>query len=634
MGGSQNSSQLHTSFPPEIWGLITQYLSGEHIGRLKMTGSKILWQRLRAKRAVRSINFGKDSLIFKRWPAFVNELAGIEELEICNERRDWWTSWRPKLSQVPHTLRKLKLWSNKFLFKQTLGNFFVGSKNECLSLCEYVPELEVLQVRLHWCGKYTWMKQMPPNLTSLIVHKWTSTLALPDSLTHFNANKIMMIKSDTFRFPPQLESLSARDLFGFEFCLPALPPSIKSIVIERARTNTTTHIARVMNALPRSLMELDCHLLPSYRHPSEPVDTIFPPSLISFRFNNIPTIHWDRLPKSLKNLALTIDRFNLPSVNTTSPLTNQVRAVLVHPVHTLPSSLTALKLLNHTGGGYFPIFPAPEYNNCYFPPKLTTLTLKGTGLAVDTAKLLPSSLKELRLSRLDSCICEHPPIHLERLYADGALITPTLIAVLPKGLKFLKIDNSQLHHSKWNDPYTGEQMSMSEALSHLSKPGHVFWQQDATLPPTLTSVELHLCYGADISNFGDSFASQNLPNLTCLIIPCGYAISDRSIPYLSRNLRFLNLIRCEKVTGKCFPDLPRSLTVLSFGGEVEDEDVQHLPPSLIALGIISASRLTTACIAHLPRQLEDISFPEWTGCGLIEHLPKRISVNSFNWRWF
>ena len=79
---SQHEVSCFVNFPPEIWANLATYLSGEQLGRIKMTGSKSLWNKLRSPRVVTSVKLGDDFINFKSWPAFLNEFTSLEQLSI------------------------------------------------------------------------------------------------------------------------------------------------------------------------------------------------------------------------------------------------------------------------------------------------------------------------------------------------------------------------------------------------------------------------------------------------------------------------------------------------------------------------------------------------------------------------
>ena len=71
------------AFPPEIWGQITSYQSIYDLRILKLMGSKALWRRLCAPRAVSSVRVLICGRGLQSWPALLDEFRWLTSLSIC-----------------------------------------------------------------------------------------------------------------------------------------------------------------------------------------------------------------------------------------------------------------------------------------------------------------------------------------------------------------------------------------------------------------------------------------------------------------------------------------------------------------------------------------------------------------------
>lgn len=293
---------LIANFPPDIWAYLVAYLPGEQLGRLKLTGSKCVWSKLKRSHVVKAINLGKDFLVLKRWPAFLNELPTIEELDISNHNDEWWRISSPNLSMLPATLKKLRI----FASREKTAYFFFRSANSALSLDTQLPLLEVLEVNLDWS---MWMSHKLPNLTRLRISDWNSPLPLPTSLTHLETwNFIPKNASTTFEFPPHLKYFSCWKLAPPEVLIPLLPETLESF---KASNHIRWHFkSDLLSKLPKNLTILEANIdkscLVDSRLFTDPEHFIsFAPALTHLKLSVLPSQCWKYLPTTLITLKIS-----------------------------------------------------------------------------------------------------------------------------------------------------------------------------------------------------------------------------------------------------------------------------------------------------------------------------------------
>ena len=77
------------SFPPDIWAYLSQYLPGEQLERLLMTGAALLMHRLTSPHVVKSIKLGQDFMVFKSLVRLFNDFPYVEELYIHSTTYKW-----------------------------------------------------------------------------------------------------------------------------------------------------------------------------------------------------------------------------------------------------------------------------------------------------------------------------------------------------------------------------------------------------------------------------------------------------------------------------------------------------------------------------------------------------------------
>ena len=129
------------SFPPDIWAYFVCYLTGEQVGLLIMTGATLLNRRLKAPKVVRSIKLGKDLVIFKSLPRFLNEMPSLEKLSIHRSKVDLSPGAGFMLCPIPSGVRKLVLsghWNKVKMFSEP---------STTLDLSKHLPHLEILYLR-------------------------------------------------------------------------------------------------------------------------------------------------------------------------------------------------------------------------------------------------------------------------------------------------------------------------------------------------------------------------------------------------------------------------------------------------------------------------------------------------------
>jgi len=122
------------------------------------------------------------------------------------------------------------------------------------------------------------------------------------------------------------------------------------------------------------------------------------------------------------------------------------------------------------------------------------------------------------------------------------------------------------------------------------------------LNPEVTSISFRSC-----------IVDKVLPilpkNLLYLNLTSCRRVTDDSIPYFPRGLRILNLSNCTEITSEGLKHLPDNLVRLKLGNcvEITDEGIKHLPASLLHLNLFGCSKITDNAIAFLPPYLETLN---------------------------
>jgi len=98
-------------------------------------------------------------------------------------------------------------------------------------------------------------------------------------------------------------------------------------------------------------------------------------------------------------------------------------------------------------------------------------------------------------------------------------------------------------------------------------------------------------------------------NLLYLNLTSCRRVTDDSIPYFPRGMRVLNLSNCTEITSEGLKHLPDNLVRLKLGNcvEITDEGIVHLPRSLLHLNLFGCSKITDVAISYLPPYLETLN---------------------------
>lgn len=612
-------------FPPDIWAYLVSYLSGEQIGRLKMTGSALLWRKLTFSGVVKAIKLGNDFLQFKSWPAYLNEFLSLEELSIHSPTEVWWSEMGVKLNLIPSTVRKLRFTGPYGLFFD-FSNFFVGPKGEDLHFDELLPHLEILDIRTMRLMGCSWMTRCPPTLTKLSTAQWDGQSELPSSLLHLTLSRSDAISlRPGLKFPPHLETL---DLCASVPIINALVPLLPASFLRLTCEISQSSLHKVdIGKLPRAMISFHLNSFANLDlfNPPESV-SLLPPTLTELDIPALlPTSAWATLPANLKTLCCRTDQScTVTSKNVRElddPFMDETKkgttlayhnyALQTYPFNTLPRTLTDLHCVSPGTPGVDNLFfgpPSEDMLTSYFPLGLTSLSLACAQLAVEVAKLLPTSLTRLKIGALCERVCEFLPSGLRELTGHCTLMSPNLIKFLPESLTFLALTRA-IATSRWYHDATGCNYQISkfpEYAKHVKCESSMDWKGDFSLPPGLTHLKLR-----NFEMLQDAFImNQQISKLLELRLESGSnQISDLSIPFLSPRLKILILSQSIDITGKSFAALPRCLVWLDLNSasSIFDCDVQHLPRTLKKAYLDSAIHLTDTCVRQLPQNLELIS---------------------------
>lgn len=607
------------SFPPEIWANIAVYIPAEQLGRLKLAGCKQLWSKIRAMPHLESAIVGLDQMLFKVWPAFLNEISRILSLELHDPCYVWFPKCHLKLDMMPATLRKLKL----NIPGANLDEFFRGPDQSYLRLNIHTPALESLDLPLDWQSPIKWMDHIPASLTTLRIHTWGGCQALPASLKHFFMDYSQSLTD--FNFPIELESFVCG-----EFCWGGFNPSVYGQKVRQLTSKFPSSLRRFAGWIPAGLLGDD---LPQSLTSLEGVPcTIYPSCLTKLDCKTSPKT-WPTLPSSITVFKSLLDFPN----NTTSSI--DCRNLL--PVQLLPKSITHLTLrrpvlrdpvptvdFDDSFGGVDsgPSLPLTPITMGMFPPFLRTLQLRSANLSENAAKQLPPSLTILDVYFLDHLIAKHIPGKVTSLRCITAKLTEELFESLPDSLTSFCIFHDQFNNlPDWESNFKTRFRSIEHPLQ---------WGDEYSLPASLTTLVLKLT-----EDFSDSFLRlHKLPRLETLKVPASTHVTDSGISFLPRSLTCLNLDLSSQITGKSFKDLPATLTALkmSSSSEIFDVDIPSLPPHLDTLHLDSAIHLTDLCVRHFPRSLGHLSLKRnrLLSRNSMRDLPKRMISLSFTTQYF
>jgi hypothetical protein len=611
--------------PPEIWGSITDYLGAEHIGRLKLTGDTVLWSRLSAPPAVKRLTFEFLKKRQNSWPAFVNDLHGVEDIEI---RGKGFPSWQNALicaPIMPKTLRKLAIWNSTtgYLY------FFHNEMDQAYSLREHLPYLETLICKLNITAKSTWQAQLPETLTHLSLAEWWSDQSLPPSLTILKVNSIRRSSVKAPRFPPQLVVFECFDIHLIPDVLDSLPASLRKL--SSFTYQKIGFEADKVDRMPKELTHLELSLNPSIASLSPSAALITWPSTLNLlHINVLPMLLWKWLPPTLTKLRIS----SIPSSDLISafPANPSRKGLMKICFEDLPSNLSHLNvsfdrptLISFYGAceSESALTTLENEQSRLFPPKLKLLECRNAQMTVEAAKQIPRSLVGLNILHMDPEVCGALPRDLKTLIVTRSIVTPELIKQLPPALTQLKLPMVR-DNEVWIDVETGKEACHAdlvqrepEKYGNKVKETSTLWQGEYLLPSTLTHLELQ---GHDYLD--DRFVAALPKGLDYCDLVFALLITDLCISAFSRQLTVLDLSSSVLVTSRSFKDLPRQLWFLSLATseEIHDEHIKYLPRTLQSIYLNHAIHLTNSCIKDLPPSAEDVNMK----------LNRRITPDSIN----
>lgn len=600
-----------------VWASIAEYLTGEQIGRIKLTGSKLFWGRISAPGVVRSVNLGTDYLLFEEWPVFFKELPSVEELIFSNTHPSWYRGWDPCIEFVPKTLRKLTL-------KYSPPFFFHCRDCSVCSLVYQVPLLEHLDVPLAWDSQYEWMELVPRSLTSLSISRWDGVFPLPPTLIRLDVFKIDQTKTHPIIFPPRLEDLRC-EVDSLSQLVVSLPPLLKRLSVSIDEDSVTY---KVFGLLPRSLTRFemfrvhnteDTHITAPDAYCAHDFSSVIPPAL-EYCNVPIPEYLWPLLPPTL-TAYINLSLYDLTEANRTTV-----------QLHVLPKGITSLQVGSYSSSRF--LCDVPKVNPSrpgadsapivqLFPTFLTKLHAPTLQLTIDAVKSLPLSLTKLEVAYLDAQQCELLPRGLVTLSVASTVWSDNFCKFLPPSLQYL-----YLRHAGVEDMIIEPNTGLIHKFGSVSKrPAdyHPILLDD--LPLSLTNLVLR-----DFTVSEYSCQNRKLSNLASLSIEDSAELNDNLIPLLSRHLVELSLPEAAKVSGKCFPFLPTTLRFLNLDSSVniQDSDIQHLPRNLKSAYFKAAIHLTPACVKFLPRYLQYLSVGAKE---ILPHIPSQHTRiwGSYSW---
>ena len=624
---------LLLEFPPDIWASIADLLPAEQLGRLKLTGSKSVWQRLRTINTVTRIILGQDFVHFQRWPAFLRDFPSVRELSIMHYNEQWCLDCGARLDLMPSTLRKLTLKLNPTV----LPLFFCGEGDKPLYMADHVPLLEYFDLGMEWGqpsgvhpgsdfqriftlwdSKLPWLTRLPTSLTSLKVTYWNPKTPLPTSLIHLHVQNVIeydRLSTTTLEIPPNLESIKCGTLYGADIIIPKLPASI--VVLEAGYLNATHNkqYPAWMSIMPKSLITLECDVMHESRSPFgiTPNLTLACQSLRELTLNTLPTEHWHCLPQTLcklvfKNFLITSSTV---SRSLSHPLDNTKTTFVTVPIELLPRSITHLDvdveyseiilLDSNTDRS-----ESSQSHSEFFPPNLTFFRARNLQFTLDTAIALPPTLTTLEVEYFDNRLYEYLPRGLEQLVSTQTMMTADSVKFLPSSLTSLHLELTSCDY-QWIDPYTAEPMDAGQLMvtyPHIYQNSMTcFCEANLAFPQNLKYLYLQ---GFSLDDHLSSLMPMYLQELNLSDSPS--VLTNAFFPSLPRYLTTLYLQIDVEITGECFEDLPRSLTELHLPkcGKVANSAIKHLPQNLQVLGMNEATQLTEICLIDFPRSLESL----------------------------
>lgn len=387
--------------------LITNYLSGEDITRLYLTGNDLLQSKLTTSVKRFTVNIRKYAV----FPSIITKFE-LEHFEVTNEET---TDSFHKiiyidsqyLSLLPTTLKTLILDNNIEVFdEQVLKNLTDDPFNDYMilrqtSLPPVIDKLPSSLTHLDLKCKYlTFNTPLPSYLTHLDLRNNTTITDdyihnLPKHLTHLNlTSNFVLTDSSIVHLPRGLKCLMiAANKKITDVGIRGLPPTLEVLYLDRANISDDG-----IAYLPKTLKEL-----------------------YIYYNNNITNIAIKNLPRGLKcfgyngNGDVTVDALqNLPNLES---LEFDVGGVLDEHLKLLPKGLTTL-LLGVRGGG---------------------------NITNDGLIHLPRNIKHLTLGCSVHITCvEHLPPNLTYLsMVDNQALGDGSISQLPRGLTHLDLYNNK-----------------------------------------------------------------------------------------------------------------------------------------------------------------------------------------------
>lgn len=297
---------------------------------------------------------------------------------------------------------------------------------------------------------------------------------------------------------------------------------------------------------------------------------------------------------SLQSKLITLKEF---AVTSTAPATD-VRSAMTLPtpqqIMDLPKSLTSLKFVFWYAESCFCNMGLNELPTCL--PNLLYLELGGNEAIGDIhVPHLPASLLSLNLhnNRLltDAGVALLPPGLTSLSLPKNAHVTLASLSKL-KQLTVLRLHGQNIASgdvAKASLPITLEYF---ELMNNQSLRGDDLCH----LPPTLSTLSLRMNNKFQGTDFG------LLPS-ALISLTWGASVIDANLTKLPKELTFLTLVSCDKLSDESIGLLPRTLTHLDLWRlHVTDKAVALLPRGLRYL-FLASSKLTDECALTLPPQL-------------------------------
>jgi hypothetical protein len=590
--------------PTETLNSIMEFIQCFEIGRLLISGSKLLRQKLMGSGEMKTISFFNWR---HGWPSLVAQLPHLEHFVLTTE------SFKPPfIEMVPNfsaLSRKLK----------TLKTSVYGAASGLESLLEkdvtFFDALETLQLSGKSIGEDQELDLLSKmrNLTSIRIFPSSDRFpalnlrSLPPNLATLDIRtSCLQVDDDLVRFPGSLTTLR---LFLTEPCrfIHLLPPNLTTLTYEIRRIGQNFDDIPLDDflLLPKTISELS---LPCSDF--GPAHAEILPSCIqdlrivsNYEFSEEKTMSiLKALPKTMKSI-----RGIYPSVMTAAlasllPRTlSQFLYVDIEwdAVHLLPSQLRSLYLVEH--GSPPEILGLPSCLEAFnvemaspsvfaaLPPDLPSFSIRSGKLSLEMVKKLPSKLEYFSIS-------ENQPFDTLECWK-----------YLPRALKNLDITPSSLNEEDIDAPFDLPDAPDSAswfppdlqtlAIGLVNKPSNEWFSY---LPRQL---EVFCIYVVELPDMAMESLAQRLLLLTDLDLywtkpqPGGIA---RFIPYLPRSLEYCVLSYSKTEINK----------IEDVESEATDEHLKNLPRNLRNLLLPLSPKLTEECTRYMPRALEELRLGE------------------------